>query len=223
MSKTLINFLQYSELPSKNELENKISEFGYNFKFISEFEKFDNLNQIDSIECKLNGHQTFVQIHHNPAIEDLTNITYLKEELINKDCAISFPFSPVKIVCASMHIISLGLIELCQSNVLHAHDRIFYTRETLIQNISNSLKCNVVERHNNSKNTLLDGLKSNKKRNENIKIFIIWGILFLVTLFMNGGIISWATPLILFILIITPNQINLQRRKNLKNKDNAEL
>jgi hypothetical protein len=33
---------------------------------------------------------------------------------------------------------------------------------------------------------------------------------------MNGRIISWATPLILFILIITPNQINLQRRKNLK-------
>ena len=216
MSKTLINFLQFSELPSKKELENKISEFGYNFKFISEFEKFDNLNQIDAIECKLNGHQIFIQIHQNSTKELLTNITYLKEELTHKDCAISFPFSPIKNICASMHIISLGLIELCQSNVLHAHDRMFYSRETLIQNISSSLKYSVVERHNNSKNTLLDGLKSSKKRNENIKIFIVWASLFLVTLFMNGGIISWATPFSLFILITTQNQIYLQRRKRFK-------
>jgi hypothetical protein len=222
MFKTLINFLHYSELPTKNELENKISEFGYNFKFVSEFEKFDNLNQIDSIECKLNEQQTFVQIHHSPAIEVLAEITDLKEELTNKDCAISFPLSSDKIVCASMHIISLGLIELCQSNVLHAHDRVFYTRETLIQNISNSLKYNGVEMHNNSKNTLLNGLKSDKKRkkrNENIKIFMIWGILFFVTLFMKNGIISWTTPLILFILIITPNQIYSQKRKILENKE----
>jgi hypothetical protein len=75
-----------------------------------------------------------------------------------------------------------------------------------------------LETFNNSKDTLINSLKTDKKRkkNENIKIFIIWGILFLVTLIMNGRIISWATPLILFILIITPNQINLQRRKNLK-------
>jgi hypothetical protein len=97
MSKTLINALQYIEPPSKKELVNKISAFGYNFKFISEFKQFDNLDQIESIECKLNGHQTFVQIHHNTAIEDLTNITYLKKELIHKDCAISFLFRPVKL------------------------------------------------------------------------------------------------------------------------------
>jgi hypothetical protein len=222
MSKTLINFLQYSELPTKNELENKIRAFGYNFKFVSEFEKFDNLNQIDFIECKLNGQQVFVQIHHSPAIEILANITYLKEELTHKDCAISFPFSSNKIVHASVHIISLGLIELCQSKALYAHERIFYTREMLIKNISNLYKSNVVEKYNNPKNTLLNSFKSDKKRknrNENIKIFIVWGILFLVTLFMKKGIISWATPLILFILITTPNQIYAQKRKSLKNKD----
>jgi hypothetical protein len=222
MSKTLINFLQYSEFPTKNELENKINEFGYNFKFVSEFEKFDNLNKKDSIECKINREQTSVQIRRNPEIEALKNLTDLKEGLFNKDCGISFLFRLGKIVYTAMHIISLGLIELCQSNVLHTHYKIFFTREMLIQNISNSLKYDGVETSNNSKHTLINSLKSDKKRkkrNDNIKIFIIWGILFLVTLFMNRGIISWTTPLILFILIITPNQINLQRRKKLKNKD----
>jgi hypothetical protein len=221
MSKTLINFLHYSELPTKNELENKISEFGYNFKFVSEFEKFDNLHQIDSIECKLNGQQTFVQIRHSPAIEVLANLPDLKKELPHKDCGISFPFRLDKIVCTSMHIISLGLIEPCQSNVLHAHDKILYTRGILNQNISNSLKYNDVKRHKNSKNNLINSLKADKKRkkrNENVKIFIIWGILFLITLFMNKRIISWVTPLILFNLIITPSQMYSQRRKNSKNK-----
>jgi hypothetical protein len=217
MSKTLINFLDYSELPTKNELENKISEFVYNFKFVSEFEKFDNLNQINFIEFKLNGQKAFVQIHHSPELNVPTNLPDLKKELPYKDYGISFPLS-----LNSMHIISLGRIELCPSSILHAPDKIFFTREMLIQNISNSLKYNGVERHNKSKYNLMNSLKSDKKRNkrnENIKIFIVWGILFLATFFMKNGIISWTTPLILFILITTPNQIYSQKRKILENKD----
>jgi hypothetical protein len=140
MSRTLINFPQCSELQTKNELENKISKFCYNFKFVSEFEKFANLNQIDFIECKLSGQQIFVQIRHSPETEIIANLTDLKIELLNKDYDISFLFRLEKIVCTSMHIILLELIDRCQSNVLQTHDKIIYTFQTLIQNISNSLK-----------------------------------------------------------------------------------
>jgi hypothetical protein len=217
MSKTLINFLHYSELPTKNELENKISAFVYNFNFGAEFEKFDNLNQINFTEFKLNGQKAFVQIYRSPETNVLANLPDLKKELPNKDCDISFSLSS-----NSMHIISRERIELYASLVLHAPNKIFFTREILIQNISNSFKYNSLERHNKSKDNLINTLKSDKKRkkrNENVKIFIIWGILFLVTFFMKNGINSWTTPLLLFILIMTPSQMHSQRGKNSKNKD----
>ena len=217
MSLTLINFLQYSELPTKIELENKINEFGYNFKFVSKFEQFDNLNQIDSIECELNGQQTVVKIHHNLATEILANLSYPLEKMQSKDFGISFPFCSDKTARASMLIISLGLTELCQSIVLDADEKKFYTREMLITNISNSLKYNALETLSNPRNNLFKLFKfdqKNERRNENIKIFILWGILFLVTLFMKKGIISWTIPTMLFILSVTTNQIYLQRIKN---------
>ena len=54
MSMTLINFVQKNKLPTKIELENRIKELGYNFKFLTDFDKFENLNKIDSIDCLLN-------------------------------------------------------------------------------------------------------------------------------------------------------------------------
>jgi hypothetical protein len=98
------------------------------------------LIKIDFIECKLSGQQTFVQIRHSPETEIIANLTDLKIELLNKDYNISFLFRLEKIVCTSMHIILLELIDRCQSNVLQTHDKIIYTFQTLIQNISNSLK-----------------------------------------------------------------------------------
>jgi hypothetical protein len=217
MSATLINFIQYSELPTKIELENKINEFDYNFKFISEFEKFDNLNKIDSIKCELNGQQTFVKMHQNFATEIISNLPYLKEELQHKDFGISFVFSSDNTVCTSLHIISLGLAELCQSIVLHTDEKKFYTKEMLIKNISNSLKYNEEEVYKELNNTFSTKLKSDEKkekRNENIKIFILWGILFLVTLCTQKGIISWTIPTVLFFLIFTTHQIYAQKIKN---------
>ena len=84
MSMTLINFVQKDKLPTKIELENKIYELGYDFKFLTKFEKFDNLNQIDSIDCVLNGNQTFVEIYFNPATEILSDFPNLKNNLSDK-------------------------------------------------------------------------------------------------------------------------------------------
>lgn len=84
MSMTLINFVQKDKLPRQNELENKIRELGYNFKFLTDFVKFENLNQIDSIDCERNGNQTFVEIYLNPG-EILTDYPGLKKDLSDKD------------------------------------------------------------------------------------------------------------------------------------------
>ncbi|QXP78669.1 MULTISPECIES: hypothetical protein [Winogradskyella] len=89
---TLINFVQKDNLPTKIELENKIKELGYEFRFLTEFEQFENLNQIDSIDCELNGNETFVEIYLNPANEILSDFPHLKKDLKDKDFAISFTF-----------------------------------------------------------------------------------------------------------------------------------
>lgn len=221
MSMTLINFVQNAKLPTKNELENKIKELGYNFKFLSDFEKFDAINKMDSIACELNGIQTFVQMHQNPAKEILSNLPNLKEDVSNKDLAISFTVSSDEAVKSSIHIISIGLIDLSQSIVLQSNDKIFYSREMLLQDTSNSFKYNGTETSSIPKKAFAKSLKSGQKKKrekkiENIKTFTLWGILFLGTILIQKGIITWTVPIVLFILVITLKQIDLGKRKKSK-------
>jgi hypothetical protein len=118
MSMTLINFVQKDKLPTKIELENKIKELGYDFKFLTDFVRFDNLNQIDTIDCKLNGTKTFLEIYINPATEILSDFPDLKEQLTDKDFGISFTFGSDELVSACINVISIGVIDLSKSIVL---------------------------------------------------------------------------------------------------------
>ena len=137
---TLTNFLQKDKLPTKIELENKIKELGYDFKFLTEFEEFDDLHQIDSIDCVLNRNKTFVEISLNTTTEIISKFPSLKEDLSNKDFCISFTFGSDELVIACINVISIGLIDLNQSIVLYEDDEIFYTREMLIKDTTNSLQ-----------------------------------------------------------------------------------
>ncbi len=166
----MINFVQKDKLPTKIELENKIKELGYDFKFLTDFEEFDNLNQIDSIDCVLNGNQTFVEIYINPATEILFDFPNLIKDLTDKDFGISFTFGADELVSACINIISIGLIDLSQSYVLYADEEIFYSRKMLIQDIENFLEYNGEETYSIPQEAIEVNLKFDQKRKKRKEI-----------------------------------------------------
>jgi hypothetical protein len=217
MSMTLINFIQYAKLPTKNEIESKIKGLGYNFKFLSNFEKFDSLNQMNTIKCELNGVHTVVKMHHDSALETLPDLTKFEKNASDKIFGVSLTFSSDQLIRFPIQIISIALIDLSQSIVLHANDKTFYTREMLVQENSKLIKFNGNKSSYIPKNTLTNSLKSNQKKSlekqvENIKIFVLWGISFFITILIQKGIITWIIPIVLFVLVITLNRINLDKK-----------
>lgn len=223
MSMTLINFVQKDKLPTKIELENKIKELGYEFKFLTDFEKFDNLNQIDSIDCALNGNQTFVEIYLNSTTEILSDFPDLKKGLSDKDFGISFAFGSDELVSACINIISIGLIDLSQSIVLYADHEIYYTREMLIKDVANSLEYNREETYSIPKETIeenfrFDQKKKKEKRNDNIKDIVLWSLLIIAMILMNTKIISWYIPSLLFAFVLIKSVIDHNRKRRFKRK-----
>lgn len=178
MSMTLINFVLKDKLPTKIELENKIKELGYDFKFLTDFEKFDKLDQIESIICELNGNQTFIEVYFDTANKILYNFPNLKKDISEIYFGISFTYRSNELVSACVNIISIGLIDLSQSIVFYADDDVFYTRQMLIQEISMSLDYIENETHSIPKEAIEENLKydqkkKKEKRNENIKNIIL--------------------------------------------------
>jgi hypothetical protein len=223
MSMTLINFVQEDKLPTKIELENKIIELGYDFKFLSDFEKFDSLNQIDSIDCVLNGNQSFVEIYFNSATEVLSDFPNLKKDLLDKDFGISFTFGSDELVSACINIISIGLIDLSQSIVLYADDEIYYTREMLIKDVSHSLEYKREETYSIPKEAIEENLRFDKrkkkeKRNNNIKNIILWSLLIISLVLMNRKIISWYIPCLLLAFVLIKSVIALNKKRRFKRK-----
>ena len=228
MSMTLINFVQKSKLPTKIELENKIKELGYDFKFLTDFEKFDNLNQIDSIDCVLNGNQTFVEIYFNPATEILSDFPNLKKDLSDKDFGISFTFGADELVSACINIISVGLIDLSQSVVLYADEEIFYSRKMLVQDISNSLEYNEEETYSIPKEAIEENLRYDQKkkkgkikkgkRNKNVTDIMLWSMLIIGMILMNRKIISWYIPCLLLAVVLIKSIIDHNKKGKYKRK-----
>jgi len=218
---TLINFVQKSKLPTKNELEKKIQELGYNFKFLTDFEKFDNLNQIDSIVCELNGAETFVEIYLNPITEILADFPSLKKDLTDKDFGISFTFGSDELVSACINLISIGLIDLCKSIVLYADDEIFYTKEMLIEDIETCLENNGVETYSIPKEALEENLKYDQKKkkgklNEKLKNIVLWTTLIIALILMNRKVISWYIPFLLLVFVVVNGVIDHNKKKKFK-------
>jgi hypothetical protein len=223
MSMTLINFVQKSKLPTKIEFENKIKELGYDFKFLTDFEKFDNLNQIDSIDCVLNGNQTFVEIYFNPATEILSDFPNLKKDLSDKDFGISFTFGSDELVSACINIISVGLIDLSQSVVLYADEEIFYSRKMLIQDISNSLEYNGEETYSIPKEAIEENLRydqkrKKEKRNKKVTDIVLWSLLIIGMILMNRKIISWYIPCLLLAIVLIKSIIEHNKKGAYKRK-----
>ncbi|MEZ4802801.1 MAG: hypothetical protein R2797_08500 [Gelidibacter sp.] len=217
---TLINFVQKDNLPTKIELENKIKELGYKFRFLTEFEQFENLNQIDSIDCVLNGNEVFIEIYLNPVNEILSDFPDLKKDLTHKDFAISFTFGSDELVSACINIISIGLIDLSQSVVLYADDEIFYSREMLIQDISYILENKDDETYSISKQAIEENLKydqkkkKEKRKNQMIDT-VLWSLLIIGIILMNRKIISWYIPCLLLAIVLIKSIIEHNKKRNI--------
>ncbi|WP_346882462.1 hypothetical protein [uncultured Algibacter sp.] len=215
---SLINFVQKNKLPTKIELENRIKELGYDFKFLTDFDTFDNLNKIDTIDCLLNGNKIFVEIYLNPITEILSDFPNLKKDLSDKNFGISFSFGSEELVCACINIISIGLMDLSQSIVFYADDEVFCTRKMLIDDIEAFLDHNIegtysIPEEAIEENLRFDELKKKEKKIKNVKTVILWGLLFFVIILMKRKSIYWIIPSILLVLVLIKSQINLQKKR----------
>lgn len=220
MSMTLINFVRKTELPTKIELENKIKDLGYDFEFLTDFEKLDHLNQIDSIECRLNGTKILIEIYFDPLEEIISDFPELKNQLTNKDLGISFISGSDQLVSACINIISIGLIDLCKSIVFYADDAKIYSRDMLIQDTSESLDHIKKQMDSISKVIITEHSKYKEKKkkesiNHNIIDILLLGLLLVSMILKNKNLISWYIPILLFAFVLIKSIIQHNKRKKI--------
>ena len=220
MSMTLINFVRKTELPTKIELEKKIKDLGYDFEFLTDFEKLDHLNQIDSIECRLNGTKILIEIYFDPVEEFISDFPELKNQLTNKDLGISFISGSDQLVSACINIISIGLIDLCKSIVFYADDAKIYSRDMLIQDTSESLDHIKKQMDSISKVIITEHSKYKEKKkkesiNHNIIDILLLGLLLVSMILKNKNLISWYIPILLFAFVLIKSIIQHNKRKKI--------
>lgn len=129
---TQIAFVRRLDLPSKDQLEKKISELGYDLKFKEEFGKFDNLQVLD---CSLRKEQTVFEVYFESIDEIINNYPDVRDKVDDKDYTISFIWGANFMAGASIAIISMALIELCDSIIYYADDNMIYTKEMLLEDL----------------------------------------------------------------------------------------
>jgi len=137
MSMTLVAFLKKADTPKKSEIEKNIRELGYEFEILDDFE---NLYEIDGIECVINGQKTFFEVYFNNPTEITNDFDFVKKDLTDQDTAISFIWGADFAAGASIGLISIALIDKCNALIYYLDDEIVYSREMLIDDSSEFLK-----------------------------------------------------------------------------------
>ena len=121
---TQINLLQKSKIPKKEALEEAINKLGVDFKFLENFDKFDGL---DMVSCQINGVKTSFEIYFDEINDELLeNFPKLKSGISDFDCAVSFVWGYDYTAGASVGIISIALIDICNSVSFYADDAMWY-------------------------------------------------------------------------------------------------
>ncbi|MBJ7880985.1 hypothetical protein [Gelidibacter salicanalis] len=204
MSMTIIAFINKAKIPSKLELEAQIRTLGYNFKFNENFNLFDEFGG----DCELNGQKTFIEVYFIKK-EELDDLSSLDEDLESYDSAFSFIWGADSIAGACISIISVALIDLCNSKILFEDFEVWYDREKLLNEIPMFLE---------EKNTSLRKVKKIKlpvdKKNkiEKITNIIIWSLLVITTILMNRKIISWHIPSLVLAFILIKSIIETNKK-----------
>ncbi|MBO3100298.1 hypothetical protein [Gelidibacter pelagius] len=206
MSMTIIAFINKTKIPSKLELEAQIRTLGYNFKFNENFILFDEFGG----DCELNGQKTFFEVYFIKK-EELDDLSSLDEDLDNYDSAFSFIWGADSIAGACISIISVALMDLCNSKILFEDFEVWYEREKLLDEIPMYLE----EKNTNLKKDIKKKLPVDKKRKiEKITKIIIWSLLIITTILMNRKIISWHIPSLLLAFILIKSIIENNKKWN---------
>jgi hypothetical protein len=117
-------------LPSREQLESAIRNAGYDFVFLEEFTRFEDLS--DGISCQIKGNKTFVQMHQDTAEKVLQDYPSFKDSIGNADHAISFSWGADIAAAAAIAVLSIALIDCSKAVVIYADDEMLYTREMLV-------------------------------------------------------------------------------------------
>lgn len=134
---TQIALIKKSELPNKETLEKAIEKLGFNFKFLEDFKNFDGL---DEISCEINGVKTSLEIYLNNIDDLLSDFPELKDKSKDFDCGVSFVWGADYAAGACVGIISIALIDICNSEIFYTDDEMWYSKEMLIEDIPFFLK-----------------------------------------------------------------------------------
>ena len=168
MSLTQVALLKKAELPTKTQIEKCINELGYKFEI---HDNLEVLKDIDSLECTINGHKTFFEIFYSQPDELIKDHGFIKKDLDDQDFVLWFVWGANYAAGASIGLISVALIELCNALVYYLDDEMPYSKEMLIADTPQFLeeleKENAISTHHESqvspKSTTNNGLWSKIK------------------------------------------------------------
>lgn len=129
MSMTQVAFLKKVDLPSKLEIESNIRKYGYEFKILNNFEKFD---EVDGLECIINGTKTFFEVYFDQPYEITNQHDWIKGNLTNEDIAVSFIWGADFGAGACIGLISIALIDISNALIYYLNDKMSYSRKMLV-------------------------------------------------------------------------------------------
>ena len=205
MSMTMMAFVDQAKMPTKLELEHHIKLLGFAFEFNENFNLFTEFEG----NCELDGHKTYFEVHFISKESIIDTPLFLDKDLQSYDYAFSFNWGADPIAGACISIISVALMDLCNSKVVFEDFKIWYDRQELLEEIPMFIE----EKHINEATTLKVAVNENqlfdrKKKNSNALNVAIWCLLIISTLLMNRKIISWYIPSLLFGYVLIKSVID---------------
>ena len=196
MSMTTTAFIKKEKVPNRLLLETEIKKLGYDFKFLEDFDKLDDFGGT----CQLEGFNAFVELNGEDKEDILQEYEITNDNLSDYDYCISFYQGSHDISGACVGILLLVLIDICNSKVIYQDEQVWYTREMLIQDISQYI--NEGKKNPKDFNFYTELPKADKKKKNNLAEWILWGLAFFTTILMGREVINWVIPGILLILVV---------------------
>jgi hypothetical protein len=132
MSMTQVAFFEKAKIPTKENIESTIKEFQPEFEIIEEFEQLLDLN---GLECKIKGQKTFFEMYTTDPNEILEHEPWIKPDIKNENISISFVWGADFAAGACIGLISLALIELSDAQIYYLDDKMKYSKEMLLDDM----------------------------------------------------------------------------------------
>lgn len=202
---TMTAFIDKAKIPTKLELEAQIKTLGYNFKFDEDFHLFSEFGG----NCELDKKKTFFEVYFIKKEEAISDMPFLNQNLDKYDSAFSFIWGSDAIAGACISIISIALMDLCDSKVVFEDFEVWYDREKLLNEIPMFLEG---ENQNSVQAIKVKATFNKKIKSDKIINIIIWSLLIITTILMNRKIISWYLPALLLAYVLIKSVIENNKK-----------